>query len=1405
MVQTAGRWETLIGSVVLDPDLYYWDAAGPETSMDAYDFPGFVLTTLDGTTYTIKRDDLGDHPMDNLERGPFIQAYGKAHLSQITTRNTNVTTINLNSIVTTSPTGATNQITFQRNTAGLIKSISDPISIASNGPPAMIYQYDPLNNLIAVERLVDRSGSGKYVTNSTFTYMNVNFPHYVTGIINADGTQVAANFYDDSGKLTAVQDANGNKTLFVHNPTNDMEVIIDRNKNANTYVYDLRGNVTAQTNQVGQITTMAYDANNNKTNEVMYLNGAPYSTNSYIYDTNNLLLISIDPLNYGTTNTYDRYGDMLTIVDALGYGTTNAYDSNGNLIATTNALGNTTLNTYSGGLLLGSVDSVGTLTTNAYDGNNNLIGIATIDSSGVVSSNSFTYDQNNNQVTSTVWRRVAGVWTAATTTNIYDAENRVIQTVHPNGGTNTTIYNANGRQQATIDALGRTNSFGYNSQGRLIYTTNADGTTTQSIYDNNGNRTESVDQLGRVTTYMYDALNRVSSTIYADNTTNKTVHDGVGRVAQSIDARGAITAYDFDPAGRQLAVTNAAGTGASMVSRYIYDADGNQTIVTDANSHSTTNVYDALNRQVQTLYADGTTTSTGFDAAGRKVAQTNQDGIVTLFGYDGTGRLISVTNALNKPEQMVTRYQYDEAGNEVAQIDALNRTNYFTNDGMGRRILHTRPDGQFEGFTYDPVGNLAYQTYVVGNIVTNGYDSMNRLINRGQVGMGHLSGYAYTATGQRLTATNYAGGTSDQFDLNYVYDSRDRLVRKTTRWIGGEGIGGGSLAVSLSYGYDANGNLTNMASSMANGVNLTYSYDPLNRITNVLSHEQLAASYTFDAVGNLQGMKYGNGLTNVYQYDSLNRLTNLVWKFNSAAVASFYYQLGKTGNRTNLGENVNGVVRTNSWQYDNLYRLTNETIGGVTFSNVQYQFDQVGNRTHRLSTIAVLTNAIYQYNTNDWLTTDGYDNPPGSDSNPSNGNTTQSGTHAYQYNVLNQMLNADYPTKQMAYDPDGNRYVKTADGGNTWTFYLVDDRNPTGYPQVVEEYQSSGISFVYLKRSYNYGLSLISQQQYNTNTLLPSALSYYSQDGHGSVRILTDTNGTVSDSYVYDAYGTLLRHSANVNNTAPNDYLYAGEQFDSDLELYYLRARYYNTDTGRFWTADSFQGEESEPASLNKYLFCEDDTIDNIDKSGHDIGEVLAIIDIGEFFAQISNASATKAGATVVNQRAVSVHIDVSSQNMMSSFQASVVENMLENQLSAALKVNRIPGQSLHIKIRIGGTGLKGKFGWMGLNNTAYFHLVKWDPNLGVSGYTLPGTTTTTLGTTKIQQDMQQAGFNSLGNQYWVNVMAHEVIFHGAANLSDPLTGGQVGEIGSRTPFGSQPFTINTSDAKKINNAFGFE
>jgi len=158
----------------------------------------------------------------------------------------------------------------------------------------------------------------------------------------------------------------------------------------------------------------------------------------------------------------------------------------------------------------------------------------------------------------------------------------------------------------------------------------------------------------------------------------------------------------------------------------------------------------------------------------------------------------------------------------------------------------------------------------------------------------------------------------------------------------------------------------------------------------------------------------------------------------------------------------------------------------------------------------------------------------------------------------------------------------------------VDDNNPTGYPQVVEEI-SGGV----VQRTYTYGHALISQTQLSGTP----TTRYYGDDGLGSVRLLTDASGTKTDSYDYDAFGNVIASSG----TTPNNYRFAGEQPDANLGLYYLRARYYNAGTGRFWNRDSAGVDLENPGELNRYVYTADNPVNAIDPTGLSIYEYRAI------------------------------------------------------------------------------------------------------------------------------------------------------------------------------------------------------
>jgi RHS repeat-associated protein len=286
-------------------------------------------------------------------------------------------------------------------------------------------------------------------------------------------------------------------------------------------------------------------------------------------------------------------------------------------------------------------------------------------------------------------------------------------------------------------------------------------------------------------------------------------------------------------------------------------------------------------------------------------------------------------------------------------------------------------------------------------------------------------------------------------------------------------------------------------------------------------------------------------------------------------VAKYTYTVAPTGHRLTAAENVvvtNSVRTINRiFTYDATYRLTHESLsasGPVSLpasANVGYALDDVGNRLSRTTSgfgPGTLASTASTYDANDRLTSDTYD---------ANGNTkvghVPAGSAAVNdvYDFEDHLVSRNNGQVTVTYDGDGNRVAKTV--GGVTTLFLVDDRNPSGYAQVLEEHVVVGAQSPTLNRAYTYGSDLISEDQW-TGTAW--TVSFYGYDGHGNVR-----------------------------------YLFTGEQYDGDLGLYYLRARYQNTDTGRFWTIDSYEGENSDPPTLHKYLYANGNPANEFDPSGN--------------------------------------------------------------------------------------------------------------------------------------------------------------------------------------------------------------
>jgi len=70
---------------------------------------------------------------------------------------------------------------------------------------------------------------------------------------------------------------------------------------------------------------------------------------------------------------------------------------------------------------------------------------------------------------------------------------------------------------------------------------------------------------------------------------------------------------------------------------------------------------------------------------------------------------------------------------------------------------------------------------------------------------------------------------------------------------------------------------------------------------------------------------------------------------------------------------------------------------------------------------------------------------------------------------------------------------------------------------------------------------------------------YVHADGLGSISALTNTSGTIVQTYSYDSFGNIT-----ASGSISQPFTYTGREYDSETGMYFYRARYYDPKVGRF-------------------------------------------------------------------------------------------------------------------------------------------------------------------------------------------------------------------------------------------------
>ena len=480
---------------------------------------------------------------------------------------------------------------------------------------------------------------------------------------------------------------------------------------------------------------------------------------------------------------------------------------------------------------------------------------------------------------------------------------------------------------------------------------------------------------------------------------------------------------------------------------------------------------------------------------------------------------------------------------------------------MGRVTQVTFPSTLSESYTYDAMSNLLSKTDRKGHTISYGYDALYRLTSKTYPDSTAVN-YAYDALNRLTQVTDPTGVYS------FTYDNVGRLV--------GTGAQYSVLTEALnnSYTYDGASNRTSLTEP--GGGTIAYTYDSLNRLTSLTDANSGQFGFGYDALSRRTSLTRPNGVATSYSYDSLSRLLSVLHNGGSLP-GSTSYTYDAAGNRLTKTAvqqaSPNPVSVLSQYSYDGIYELTQAVVSGSVAES--YTYDAVGNR---------LTSAgptSYNYNASNELTSSStatytYDN---------NGNATSktasTGTTSYTWDFENRLSSVTLPgtggTVNFEYNPFGRRIYKSSPAGTY--IYVYDGDN------VIQELGGAGN----LLTSYTQGLGVDEPLALYQG----AGTSYFHADGLGSIASLTDPTGAVAASYVYDSFGNLTASTG----TVTNPFQYTGREFDSETGLYYYRARYYNSNTGRFLSEDP-SGFNSGSAGANFYDYADDEPTNMTDPQG---------------------------------------------------------------------------------------------------------------------------------------------------------------------------------------------------------------
>jgi RHS repeat-associated protein len=606
-----------------------------------------------------------------------------------------------------------------------------------------------------------------------------------------------------------------------------------------TFTYNANGYLASITDEVGKVTTVtAWD-----------WRGAP--------------LTVVDPNSISTTFTYDVHGRPLTTTINPGASQsqfTYGYDVVGNLSQIT---------LPTGGYLLYTYDAASRLTQVKNDKNEtvtltpNTVGDPTLEvtknaSATITAQMATVYDEVGSTIqvlgaasttpTGLSYDKVANLKTVTdgrgkTTTNTFDALNRVtqvsnpesqtvkyaynaqdavtshkdgrnlettfvangfgdaIQEVSPDRGTRTYWYDLAGRMTKLVDGDGEETDFSYDNAGRLLTKTfpGASGETVTYTYDstasgNKGNgRLTSVTEQSGATAFTYDALGRVitdAKTIQGLNYTVSYAYNANGDITQETLPSGRVVTFTRDNDGLITGITtkpSATGTVSTIASSMTYQPFGPLKGLTYGNGLTLARTYNTNSWLTQIQVKDGVTglLDLGYqyydDGRLGEIDDNIATGRTTYISLTDSGRLSYAAGPWGQES-----YAWDAAGNRTGNYLTVGGTTTTTNSitaGNSNRVTLTNDQNATTKRTlqYRTGGDLYSDATAGGSTYTYSYNARKRLVQIDLNGVQSAT-YGYDFQEHRVWRTVSSGGSST--DIHYIFDQDGHLLAEHNGYTG---------------------------------------------------------------------------------------------------------------------------------------------------------------------------------------------------------------------------------------------------------------------------------------------------------------------------------------------------------------------------------------------------------------------------------------------------------------------------------------------------------------------------------------------------------------------------------------------------------------------------------------------